>query len=400
MKILQINIFGNLSTGRIAVDLYRILKSAGHEGIVAFARNEIERDVPHIIIGNKWSIYADGIMTRLTGRAGFFSKRATNQLIQKIETYKPDIVHLHNLHGYYINIELLFNYLRSSGIPTVWTLHDCWAFTGHCAHYVDVNCGKWKTGCYDCPLHHTYPASFVDNSRWNYQKKKLLFTSVENVHLVTVSKWLKAQVTESYLGELDCDVIYNGIDLDVFRPTESDIRNKYGIGSKFMILGVASTWNRLKGLEDFIQLAKELNEDYQIVLVGVSERDKEQLPANIIGIQRTNNTRELAEIYTASDVFVNPSKGETFGLTTVEAMACGTPVIVYDNTAIPETVTPSCGFVVPTGDIQELKEQIIAMRECGKDYSTACIAQAACFSRTDNYLKYIELYEALLRDNR
>ncbi len=339
MKVLQINTFGNFSTGKIAVDLYRGLKESGYEGIVAFARNSIPKDVPSIKIGSKWSVYADGVLTRLTDRAGFYSTHATKVLIQHIKDYDPDIIHLHNLHGYYLNIKLLFEYLRESGKPVIWTLHDCWAFTGHCCYYSMVGCDKWKRGCSKCPQKGTYPKSIlIDNSEWNFRKKKELFTSLPNLHLVCVSKWLKGEVEQSFLKDLPCEVIYNGIDLNTFKPTKGDFRQRFGLEDKKIILGVASTWNVRKGLNDFIELAGLLDDQYRIVLVGLDEKQKVGLPSKIIGLSRTKTDRELVEIYSTADVFFNASVEETFGLPTIEAMACGTPVIVYDSTALPEIV--------------------------------------------------------------
>ena len=187
MKVLQINIFGNLSTGRIAVDIYRTLISEGHQGVIAFARNSVPDDVPYIKIGNNLGVYCDGVLTRLTDRAGFFSRKATRKLIKEIQEYNPDIIHLHNLHGYYINVEILFEFLKQYGKPVVWTLHDCWAFTGHCCYYSMVGCEKWIDGCHDCEQIHAYPKSLlIDNSKNNYRKKQKLFTSMPNLQLVTV----------------------------------------------------------------------------------------------------------------------------------------------------------------------------------------------------------------------
>ncbi len=390
MKVLQINIFGNLSTGRIAVDLYHVLRDNGHEGMVAFARNQIDEDVPHFQFGSKRSVYADGIMSRITDKAGFYSKKPTQQLIQKIEEYDPDIIHLHNLHGYYINIEILFDYLRRCGKPVVWTLHDCWAFTGHCCYYSMAKCSKWKTGCAHCPQKGAYPKSILrDNSEWNYRKKRELFTSLPGLQLVCVSNWLRHEVEQSFLKELPCEVIYNGIDLNVFKPTGSDFRKRYGLENKKIILGVASTWDARKGLDDFIRLSGMLDAEHQIVLVGLNEKQLRKIPSNILGIRRTNSIQELAEIYTAADVFLNASVEETFGLPTVEAMACGTPVIVYNATAVPEVVTEKSGFVVESHDIDTIVQRI---PEC-ENLNQQDIIQNACLYSKDRMLeRYLQIY--------
>lgn len=399
MKVLQINIFGNLSTGRIAVDIYRTLISEGHQGVIAFARNSVPDDVPYIKIGNKLSVYYDGILTRLTDSAGFYSQNATRKLIKEIQEYDPNIIHLHNLHGYYINIEILFDFLKQYGKPVVWTLHDCWAFTGHCCYYSMAGCEKWIDGCHDCEQIHAYPKSlFIDNSKINYQKKQELFTSVPSLQLVTVSKWLEREVKKSFLRDLPCTTIYNGIDLNVFKPTDSDFRKKYVLEGKIIILGVASTWDVRKGLNDFIELSSMLNEEYKIVVVGVNKEEKARLPNSILGIERTNSVKELAEIYTVADVFFNASVEETFGLPTVEAMACGTPVIVYDCTALPEVVNDQCGFVVKEHD---LKSVVDCVEKASNVFEQRKIVNIATkYSRQQMVNNYIKRYGDMMKQNK
>lgn len=396
MKILQINIFGNLSTGKIAVDLYRTLKDAKHQGIIAFARNTIPEDIPHIKIGSKLNVYVDGVMTRLTDRAGFYSKAATRNLIKKIKEYDPDVIHLHNLHGYYINIEILFNYLKNCGKPVVWTLHDCWAFTGHCCYYSMAECDKWKVGCHDCIQKGAYPASYTDNSIQNYKTKKELFLGLPNMTLVAVSKWLAGEIKQSFLKDVPLEVIYNGIDTSIFKPTKSDFRKKYGLENKFIILGVASTWDTRKGLTDFIKLAGMLDENYQIVLVGITDKKKGQLPQNILGLSRTDSMEELAGLYTASDIFFNASVEETFGLPTTEAMACGCPVIVYNATSLPEVCGKKNGWVVEPHCLNEVVRIIKKFdKESFKDPS---FRQAAMrYEKTLQFSKYIDLYERVIK---
>ena len=397
MKVLQVNIFGNLSTGRIAVDLYRTLRENGHEGIVAYARNTIAEDIPAIKIGNKASIYADGIMTRITDKAGFYSKASTKKLIHSIINYNPDIIHLHNIHGYYVNIKILFNYLKSCGKPVVWTLHDCWAYTGHCCYYSMANCNLWKTGCHNCPQKKAYPRSLlVDNSQWNYNIKKELFTNVPNMHLVTVSKWLANEVGKSYLKNLPCSTIYNGIDIEVFKPQKSNFKKRYGLKDKFIILGVASTWDQRKGLEDFIALSELLDENYIIVIVGVNKHENKMLKRNMIGISRTNSTKELAEIYTAADVFFNASTEETFGLPTVEAIACGTPAIVYKSTALPEVINKQTGLIAEPRNVNQVAALITEIRSGLHKFSF----NSSEYDKKINYAKYLDLYKEILDTTR
>ena len=394
MKVLQINTFGNLSTGKIAVDIYRTLRANGHEGAVAFARNEVPGDVPSFKIGNSLSVYTDGVLTRLADKAGHYSKGATEKLIKQIKEYDPDIIHLHNLHGYYINVPMLFDFLKDAGKPVVWTLHDCWAYTGHCCYYSMAGCEKWKlTGCSKCPQKKAYPASiFKDNSSKNFSEKNQMFHSVKNLQLVCVSKWLDNELKESFLKDLPSRVIYNGIDTSVFKPSSGNFRIKYNVGDKRIVLGVASTWDTRKGLADFIELSKILDERYKIVLVGLNDKQKAKLPDNMIGIGRTDGPKELAEIYSASNVLFNASVEETFGLPNVEALACGTPVVAYNCTGIPETMTEDDGFIVEPHDLQSVAQKIGMICDTGKRIEVSSFR----FPKDKTYEAYMKLYEELV----
>lgn len=394
MKVLQINTFGNLSTGKIAVDIYRTLRAHGSEGAVAFARNEVPGDVPSFKIGNPLSVYTDGAFTRLTDKAGHYSKGATEKLIKQIKEYDPDIIHLHNLHGYYINVPMLFDYLKDAGKPVVWTLHDCWAYTGHCCYYSMAGCEKWKThGCSKCPQKKAYPASiFKDNSSKNFSEKNQMFHSVKNLHLVCVSKWLDNELKASFLKDIPSRVIYNGIDTSVFKPSSGNFRIKYNVGDKRIVLGVASTWDTRKGLADFIELSKILDERYKIVLVGLNDKQKASLPDNMIGIGRTDGPKELAEIYSASNVLFNASVEETFGLPNVESLACGTPVVAYNCTGIPETMTENDGYIVEPHDLKNVALKIGEICDAGKRIEVSSFR----FPKDKTYEAYMKLYEELV----
>lgn len=360
MKVLQINsVCGFGSTGRIATDLYKVLEEQGHECVIAYGRGSVLDGIKSMRIGTDFDVKVHGVLSRISDKHGFYSKRATQKIIEQIKGYNPDVIHLHNIHGYYINIELLFNYLKNVDKPIIWTLHDCWVFTGHCAHFEFIGCDKWKTGCKKCPQIGSYPSSLImDNSKWNYQKKKELFATVKNMTIVTPSNWLAVLVEQSFMSKFPIKVINNGIDLDVFKPTPSDFRQRYGIEDKFIILGVASVWDRRKGLDDFIELSRMFDEQYQIVLVGLNKKQLKQMPNNIIGIARTNSVKELAEIYSASDVFVNPSYEDNFPTTNLEALACGKAVITYDTGGSPESIGEGMGVVVSKLDINELARKI------------------------------------------
>lgn len=357
MKILQINsVCGTGSTGKIAVDNYKKHLAEGNESWIAYGRGEGKNCNHTIKIGTDLDINYHGLYTRIFDKHGFASKKATKEFIKKVEKLNPDIIHLHNIHGYYINIEILFNYLRQSGKEIIWTLHDCWAFTGHCAHFDFVGCDKWKIQCYKCPQKNTYPASnFLDNSEWNYKKKKELFTGVKNLKIITPSKWLTGLVKESFLKEYPVEVRYNEIDREIFRPRESDFRKKYGIEDKFIILGVASPWSKRKGFEDFMELSKIISDKEVIVMVGLNKKQLKTLPKNIIGIERTTNQIELAEIYSASDLFFNPTYEDNYPTVNLEAIACGTYIVTYNSGGAPETIKmDEQGCVVEKGVYQEI----------------------------------------------
>lgn len=394
MKVLQINTFGNLSTGNIAVDLYRTLLKNGHDGKVAFARNTIKNDVPYIKIGTSFDYKLHGLMTRITDRTGFYSIRATKKLISDIEEYNPDIIHLHNLHGYYINIEILFEYLKSSKKPVIWTLHDCWAFTGHCAHFDFIGCKKWLTGCNHCIQKKEYPSSFIiDSSVFNYEAKKNLFTSIENMVLISPSQWLADLVKQSFLGKYQIKVIRNGIDLEVFKPTYSGWVERNHLEDKKIILGVAGTWSKRKGLDDLIKLSSELDDNYKIVIVGLNSKQVEQLPKNILGIERTFNREELAEIYTAAEFFINPTYEDNFPTVNLEALACGTPVITYNTGGSVESIHQNCGVIVSKGDIQKMKNAIVNNKGVLND----CLETAKLYDKNKVFEEYIYLYNKLLK---
>ncbi|GBF12468.1 glycosyltransferase [Tepidibacillus sp. HK-1] len=397
MKVLQINsVCGIGSTGRIVTDIHNILIEQGHESYIAYGRDLSKNCDTSIKIGSKIDNYSHVALTRIFDKHGFGSKKATQKFIEKVKELDPDIIHLHNIHGYYINIEVLFDYLKKADRPVVWTLHDCWSFTGHCAYFDYVGCDKWKTGCYDCPEKNSYPASvIIDNSKDNYIKKKELFTGIKNLTIVTPSKWLAGLVKQSYLREYPVEVINNGIDLDVFKPTQSDFRERFNLEDKFIILGVASTWDRRKGFGYFIELSKKIKNDEVIVLVGLSEKQRKYLPKNIIGITRTSNVKELAEIYTAADVFLNPTLEDNFPTTNLEALACGTPVITFDTGGSVECVDSKTGIVVKKDNLNMLRNEILNIKNGKKTfYNDVAINRAkSVYDKNKQYGEYLNLYK-------
>lgn len=410
-KLLQINTCITQSTGRIAQQIGEKAIIAGWESYIAFpARVPMVDSKSNLIhIGSKCDQYFHALMTRIFDCCGFLSQNSTKQLIKRIELLKPDVIHLHNLHGYYLNIPLLFSYLKTLDVPVVWTLHDCWAFTGHCVHYTCVNCFKWQTGCYECPRKATYPNSYVfDRSKQNYQAKKTAYWGMRNMTIVPVSYWLGDVTAQSMLGMYPIHVIQNGVDTSVFYPRRdkiNKIRMKYGLMDKFIILGVATGWSEEVGLSTFYELRKRLSLDYAIVMVGCTSDLLKQLPEGITGISRTNNVEELAEIYSAADILFNGSYQETFGLVTAEAMACGTPVIVYNSTACPEIVSPDTGYVVSVGDIDAILDSIYKQKD--KDFESVEKQSNACASyvkmnldKNYKYDEYVLLYNEILNSKK
>lgn len=393
MKVLQINsVCGLGSTGRIATDLYKVLEEQGHECVIAYGRGKAPEGIKTIKIGTNFDNYMHVAKTRIFDKHGFGSKKATKEFIKKVEEYDPDIIHLHNIHGYYINIEILFEYLKKSNKKVIWTLHDCWAFTGHCSHFDAINCNDWEKQCKHCPKKREYPSSyFKDNSQFNFIKKKEIFNGIKNMIIVTPSKWLAKLVKKSFLKEYKVIVINNGIDLEVFKPRKGNFKKKYGVEDKKIILGVANIWDKRKGIDYFVKLSKELSNDYKIVLVGVNKKLKKILPDNIIKINRTDNIEELCEIYSDAYVFLNPSCEETMGLVTVEALACGIPVIVNNATAIPEVVDYSCGRVFNKNDYNDLFKKLVCLNKA-RISSKDCINRAKKYDKHDKYMEYINLY--------
>ncbi len=400
MRVLQINsVAGIGSTGRIVVDLSKTMSARGIENIILYG-DQMSNYPLATKIGSQLNVKTHIIKTRLLGKHAFYSKRVTRKFISAIEQFKPDLIHLHNVHGHYLNVEILFNYLARRKTKVIWTLHDCWSFTGHCAFYDYIKCDKWKTHCEHCPGLRNYPTSLIfDRSYEAYDHKKQLFNRVDELKLVTPSKWLATEVAQSYLKEQKIIVIHNGIDLGTFKPTDSNVKAQYQLTDKFVILGVASIWEPRKGLEYFMRLSAKLNHDEVIVLVGLSQEQKSKLPKNIIGITRTNSIEELAALYTASDVFVNPTLEDNYPTTNLEAMSCGTPVITFNTGGSPESVDEQTGIVVSQGDEPNLLNAIRSIKAQGKQYYRAhCLNKAKMeFDKNINYARYIELYEAMCK---
>ena len=358
MKILMINsVCGIRSTGRICTDLADVLTAQGHECKIAYGRETVPEKYKKyaVRIGNDLDVNMHALKSRAFDNAGFGSRRVTERFIKWVIQFDPDIIHLHNIHGYYINIEVLFDYLRTCGKKIIWTLHDCWSFTGHCSYFDFAQCSKWITKCGKCIQKKEYPESiWIDRSAKNYIRKQQLFTNIDNLVIVTPSQWLASLVKKSFLTEYPIRIIHNGIDTTVFNPniiTHSS--SSYNLDSRKIILGVAAIWNRRKGLDDLIKVSELLNNEYQTVIIGLSKEQVKSIPSNIRCIARTNNAQELAELYRASSVFVNPTYEDNYPTTNLEAIACGTPVVTYNTGGSGESAN-FFGIAVEKGNITQL----------------------------------------------
>lgn len=401
MRVFQVNCSASGSTGQIADAIYMALKAAGEESIFAYGVGKSSHPDTYAI--SSWlETRVHDQLSKITGMQGYYSVGHTLYLISLIKKEDPDIIHLHNIHGNYLCLPLLFRYLKKSRAKVVITLHDCWLFTGKCPHYTYAGCDRWKEQCGDCCQLGIYPKSYgLDRSKKCLRDKKIWMNSIkEKAWLVTVSDWLLHEVQKSYLRNFSISRIYNGIDCTTFRPEfDDEIDNKYQLTGKKVILGVASVWDDRKGLRHFKKLAEQLKEDEIIVLVGLSNAQIHDLPDKIIGIQRTENKQELVKLYTRANVLFNASMEETFGMVVAEAMACGTPAVVFDATACPEVISPETGICIPTDQEDTLYERIQELLRCGKErYSQNCRQRVAMLLGKDRMVtEYLDLYDKMMQ---
>lgn len=395
MVIVQIASASTGGIGRLTRDVSDVLNKKGIRNYIAYGRGEVYNPERDYMFGSKAEILMHGFLTRVTDKTGVYSKRGTRQLLDFLDCIKPDIIQLHNLHGYYLNYEMLFEYIKKHNIVTVWTLHDCWAYTGHCTYYTYECCEQWKSHCFKCTQLRKYPTCwFKGNVESNFERKKNSFTGVEDLTLVTPSKWLAGQTKDSFLKEYRTRVIHNGIDLKLFRVKEEYDVSKYHIPNKKIVLGLASTWGARKGEDDFIQLAAILPPEYIVVMVGLPNKKIKKLPDNVIGIEHTENVEELVDIYNAADIFLNLTYEDNFPTTNLEAMACGTSVLTYQTGGSPESITKESGYVVQAGDIQKVKDIIVGHKKNQQTIS-ACRENSLRFNKNDRFNEYVDLYVQL-----
>lgn len=401
MNIVQINATTNIgSTGKIMFELDDVIRNYGHNGFMVSAytndytiKNQYCTNSGNYELLQKKNIF----ISRLTGKTGYRYKKETKKAMEWIDTKKPDILHLHNIHGDWLNIEVLFNYIRENKIPVVWTLHDCWAFTGRCSHFEMCGCKKWKTGCYECQNKRTYPITyFFDFSQKMWREKKKLFSDL-HINIVTPSKWLENYVKESFLGKYPISVINNGINTDIYKRCAKKSKYLDGCENKKIVLGVASSWSARKGFDDFLTLASRLRGDeYQVVMVGLNNNQLSRLPSNIIGIARTNNQQELVELYSSADVFVNPTYQDNYPTTNLEAVSCGTLSVTYNTGGSPESIVDP-QYVINQGDVVALQK--IIEKVCDQPIYTESFLRKYAEQNFDKYKcydKYIDLYNRIV----
>lgn len=400
MRVAQVNMFSFGSTGKIMLQIADEGRKHGYVmktySAVPFDKNDKNEKVTdkgHKYFGtaseNKIHFYLGAVL----GVNGLLSCFGTIQLISDLKKFKPDIIHLHNFHKFCLNYPLLFRYIKKNNIQVVWTFHDCWPFTGKCPHFEMAKCYKWETGCHNCPQLINYPKSVLDTTKFIYKLKQKTFTDIDNLLIVTPSEWLESKVKESFFKNNETTVIHNGIDLEVFKPRKSDFRKKFNCENKKIVLGVAFDWGKRKGLDVFNELAEKLSDEYQIVLVGVNDFAKNTLSTKIISIPKTQSQEELAGIYSAADVFVNPTREEVLGLVNIEALACGTPVVTFNAGGSPETIDATCGITVEIDDVFAMKKAIEYVTKNEPFSKDACLNRAAAFDKTKKFEEYIKLYE-------
>lgn len=399
--LVQINVSRNWgSTGKIAEGIALVAHEHGWKCYTVHGqRYQSFSKFPSFQVSNRLEELWHYTQSLFFDKQGQGSACATKRLVKKLSTIKPDIIHLHVIHGCYLNYLVLFDYIKKNEIPVVWTFHDCWAFTGHCTYFDRIGCDKWRSKCFDCPQIHEYPKSIVDCSKRNFYLKKATYSKGVNLIIVPVSEWLGGLVTKSFLGAYPIQVIHNGIDLRKYKVSGANIRVKYGIDStKHIVLGVANGYGRRKGLSDFVRLSETLPKDFQVVMVGVLPDEKKKIPDTIVSIGRTDNQQELIDLYSSADVFVNPTYEDNFPTTNLEALACGTPVITYNTGGSPEAIDKYTGKVIARGDVDALRQAVVEFVSAGKtSYSYVCRLRATkCFDQKKRFYEYVKLYMDIL----
>lgn len=393
IKVVAINSLKNGSPARIMEWILDSVKEELPIDVSTFYGKWKETAMDSNFFGLKSEVLLSGFLSKLTGIHGIWNILGTHKLIKRLAAISPDIIHLHNIHMWNINIPMLFAFIKKNNIRIVWTLHDCWAFTGQCPYFSAADCNKWRNGCGKCKQLKRYPGSIIDNTKLVYNLKRKWFLGVDNLIIVTPSQWLLKLVNQSFLKEYDAICINNGIDISTFSPRHSDFRKKYGLENKRVILGVAFEWGYRKGLDIFTKLSRILDSRYVIVLIGYNGQLHIE---NLITIGRTNNQIELAEIYSAADVFLNPTREDNFPTVNIEALACGTPVVTFDNGGSKEMIDETCGIVLADEDVETIKSTIDELIDSNKIKAQACRNKALEYDYKKKFKEYAEVYKRIL----
>lgn len=400
MRVFQLNTFcGIKSTGRITTEIAKLVEADGGECMIGYGAGDVPSDLQKYSyrIGTPIERKLHGGIRKLLDGEGYGSHLGTKQLIAEMKRFEPELVHLHNIHGCYLNLQMLFEYLQKSNLPIVWTLHDCWPFTGHCAYFDYAQCDKWQMQCHDCPQQMNYPQNLgIDGSRRNYKHKKALFSGLHDLTFVVPCEWMKEPLGKSFMSRYPARTIPNGVNLAAFHPTQSNMRAKYAISRKYVVLSVASEWDERKGLRYLVDAAERLGEDYQFVVIGLSEEQVTRLPPNMIGITHTENTSELVQWYATADCLANPTMEDNMPMVNLEALACGTPIAVFKTGGCPEAVDDTCGIVVEKEDLPAFVIAISHLCEHSGEMRSKCIQRAkSLFNSEKTFSAYIDLYKEL-----
>lgn len=401
MRIFQLNtVCGIKSTGRIAAEIGKLVEADGGECLIGTGANFVPDPAKHMAVKTlsvpKRKAYS--LLIRWLDAEGCFNWFGTWKLTRKMESFRPDVVHLHNIHGGYLHAGMLFRYLKKKNIPVVWTLHDCWPFTGHCAYFDYSGCERWQTRCHDCPQLHSYPVCRgVDGSGRNHIRKQKQFTSLPNLTMVAPCRWMTEPLGKSYMKDYPVRVIYNGVDLKSFRPVESDIRKRFGVENGKLVLAMASDWDERKGLRYLIKAAEKLGGDYHFVVIGLSKAQVDALPKGMVGIEHTANVEELVQWYSAADCLANPSMEDNMPMVNLEALACGTPIVTFRTGGCPEAVDEKTGIVVEKEDVDGLCEGIRRITPKTEECKAACLERSKMFDAASTFENYLKLYKELCR---
>lgn len=387
--------------GKVMLNVAALCRKYGFEYYTFSPYSNIENPEFNSYFVSKLEHRLNSYISQVVGYDNAIFKIGTKRLINRLKIINPDIIHIHGLHNWYVDYKMLFAYIKEKNIPVVWTQHDCWSFTGKCTHFTAANCNKWKTGCSKCPILNEYPKSLVDNTKYMYNLKNRIFNSLDDLTIVSVSKWIQSQVKMSFLKKYRSVVIENGVDIKRYSYTQSELRKKYNLENKFIILGIANNFSEKKGINDFLELSENMknHDDYKIVLIGIPDSLMSKCKEHdILAIPRTQNIEEIVEWYSTANVFFNPSIEESFGLVTIEAMSCGTPVIVYNSTASPELVKDTRCYCVEPRNLNKVISCINEIQLNGREYySEICIKKVhENYSEHSQYNKYIRIYEDIL----